>query len=65
MHLAYQPESVEHALLDAIERCCRYLEAEIEYKKSRFCSEITWLNSQVEAYDKGTNSEVNTIETDM
>jgi hypothetical protein len=41
--------NVEQVLLDEIERCCCYVEAEIEYKRSRFCSEIARPSSQLEA----------------
>jgi hypothetical protein len=45
--------------------CCRYVEAEIEYKRSRFCSEIAWLNSQSEACDNRANSKEITNETGL
>jgi hypothetical protein len=51
---------VEPALLDRIERC---VEAEIKYKRSRFCSEIRHQRSQLEAYDKQANNKEITNES--
>jgi hypothetical protein len=47
--MAFVTTYVEQVLLDEIERYCRYVEAEIEYKRSRFCSEIARPSSQLEA----------------
>jgi hypothetical protein len=43
---------VQQALIDRIERCCSYVEAEIEYKGIGFWAEIAWPSSQLEERDK-------------